>query len=840
MANDAARRLEDLTNEAGSILLSPREVTRIIASIAPDTFAKRIRIEIEHLDQTYVWGATDALPKVLVRGDVSEGVEYRVYGEYFPETSSEQSLLDKLRALPPALWRNDIRPMGGLGWKFESIRNSLSRSVSRLVENQVDSRVAAIYADLDNFKKLNDDAGHARGDEAIRMVNREMHNLCGEFGGIPFHPSGDEFYLILPADSLLEMMDALQKLKGRIMSCPFKSNDGSIINVDITMGVEFLSGQPTCTDIDEALRKAEASTRKPRTESSPSRVDTSTDKRRGKISFALSASTEDESSSAVDFLKLGTVLVRRTAQSKRSTFNDPRLGLIELIARRTGSDDKKAILERVEKAISWLDVEVVPTYSISALLGARNPHKVPAAAIALAIASGLLQNRTRTGEVVPPSIHISISVGNFGVRVDVDGSTAWERPGEGGGDAEVIVYDQDVASRDGAIIGVQVGFNTQPALADKTVLPEHFFSKLVVVDDRPNSGGGLPDFWQAAVALVCKVAASKSGGCFVVGWGSKPEESDTIRRLRGVNFDVDIDEMSTLSSIPSSQVRDMVGHISKTLKVVGDFSSLVSALYENSGLVWEPHEILESSTVEAAEMLRRRGVDRSDLGAVDGVRCQNAGQAYPTVIDILRREAKRVSADDAHQELRELTSFKIVLEDPLRFVLPSYLAKQHEDVSRYARSVLLDPNSRLGGKLREDGQYDAFIQELASCYVESAGKKSTRRALLVVPHRVKDGRCTPEGLVSVWASPRIGDDSRGAIDWVFTWRTVEAFIGLPYSMFGSIRFAEGMMDELRSRSDMKLSSVEIGTVTYVALSLHMRVDGVHPRIAKMIVDSSSD
>jgi len=840
MTSDAAQRLQHLANEAGSILLSPREVTRELASIAPETFAERIRIEIAYLDQIYAWGASEVLPNVLVRGEVSEGVEYKVYGDHFPETSSEQSLLDKLRALPPALWRNDIRPMGGIGWKFDSVRNSLSRSISRLVDKEEDSTVAAIYADLDNFKKLNDDAGHAKGDDAIRMVNGEMHNLCVEFGGIPFHPSGDEFYLILPAGSLLEMMDALQKLKGRIMGRPFQPVAGSAIHVDITMGVELLSGELTYSDIDAAMRNAEAATRKPRTENSSSRADTATEKRRGKISFAFSESSEDVSSSAVDFLKLGTVLIRRTAQSKRPTFDDPRLGLIELIARRAGPNDKKLVLDKVDEALSWLDVDVVSTYSIPALLKARNSHKISVGAIALAVASGMLQYQTRTDVEVPPSIHIAVSVGSFGVRVIVDGNVAWEKSAGGDEVAEVVVYDQGVASRDGAIIGVQVGFHTQPSLKDQTILPEHFFSKLVVVDDRPNSGGGLPDFWQAAVALVCKVAASKQGACFVVGWGSNPEDSDTIRRLRGEKFSVDVDEMSALSDMPSIQVRDMVDHISKTLEVVDDFSSLVSALYEKSGLVWEPHEILDSRTVEVAEVLRRKGVDRSDLGAVDGVRCQNAGQAYPTVIDILRREAKRVSADDAHQALRELTSFKIVLEAPLKSLLPSYLVKQKEDVERYAGTVLLDRDSRLGGKLRRDGQYDAFIEELLSCYAGGAGKKSTRRALLVVPHQVADGRCAPEGLVSVWASPRIGDDSRGVIDWVFTWRTVEAFIGLPYSMFGSIRFAEQIMEELRSRHDMKLSPIEMGTVTYVALSLHMRVDGVHPRIAKMIVDSSSD
>ena len=115
------------------------------------------------------------------------------------------------------------------------------------------------------------------------------------------------------------------------------------------------------------------------------------------------------------------------------------------------------------------------------------------------------------------------------------------------------------------------------------------------------------------------------------------------------------------------------------------------------------------------------------------------------------------------------------------------------------------------------------------------------RTCLVVPNEVKDGELKPLGLLSVWASPRVGAN-RHTVDFVFVWRTVEAFVGLPYSLYGSVRLAEDLIKQVAT----KIPTVpngrppSVGELTYIPMSLHMRVDEFHARIAKRIVDESSD
>ena len=98
----------------------------------------------------------------------------------------------------------------------------------------------------------------------------------------------------------------------------------------------------------------------------------------------------------------------------------------------------------------------------------------------------------------------------------------------------------------------------------------------------------------------------------------------------------------------------------------------------------------------------------------------------------------------------------------------------------------------------------------------------------------------PLGLVSVWATPRFVRGSI-ALEFCFVWRTVEVLVGLPYSLYGSIGLAEHIRKQIQSLLEREHIPVRLttGGITYLALSLHMRDDEFHRRIAKRIVDAAS-
>lgn len=263
--NKEIELLDGLISHASALMLSPHEVTERLNFIASKLFAKRLLVEIVQHGQRYRWGAfDDAAPTTILRkGSLSSTVDFEVRGDKHAVTGPEQRFLPKFLDLAKALWGNDIRSMGGPNWKPEAVQSRLAPSAEHLRgDSNSTAAVAVLFGDLDNFKNLNDQAGHERGDEAIRLVNRELHDLCLRHGGLPFHPSGDEFYLILPDRGLLPMMEALFGLKNRIEAQPFEDKAGRKHKVGLTLGLKFLYGSLSVENLKTALVEAEDATKR--------------------------------------------------------------------------------------------------------------------------------------------------------------------------------------------------------------------------------------------------------------------------------------------------------------------------------------------------------------------------------------------------------------------------------------------------------------------------------------------------------------------------------------------------------------------------------------------------
>ncbi|MDR6154166.1 diguanylate cyclase (GGDEF)-like protein [Acidovorax delafieldii] len=830
--------LESLINDASSLLLSPREVSERLNAIASKLFAKRLLVEIVQHGQKYRWGALDdAAPTTILRkGSLSSTVDFEVRGDNHAVTGPEQRFLPKFLELAKTLWGNDIRSMGGPNWKPEAVQSRLAQSAERLRgESNSTEAIAVLFGDLDNFKALNDQAGHERGDEAIQLVNRELHDLCLRHGGLPFHPSGDEFYLILPDRGLLPMMQALFGLKQRIEAQPFKDDKGIEHKVGLTLGLKFLYGSLSVDNLKSALVEAEAATKYT--------LKSEKLKRRGKLSISGTNNAAATSIDAEEFGKLAALLARRNALTAPAVFRDPRLGMIQSVVRSFQSNSRQTFQEHLHSVLNWLDIEPAASCTVESLLLDTAPKAIPKIALAVAIASGILQARADVGGVKPVDLRIRFSKdGNRASVIEGGKIVVGDQLSSGVASVYEVEIDAPNSGRKPCVlVGVQVGLQDQLKLAGGNPLPSELFTHVVVVDDRPNSGGGLPDFWQAALAQICAIASVGPDPVHVFAWGKTSSHSETVLRLCGP-ADWPDDEIAYLADIASKKVRSLQPQLRSNTQLVVDAATVVNALYSiapvmhpasKSGLPLEPSD--NGSPQRAMLQVQ-------PLQPTDGLRCRTAAQAYPIIIDTLRKSQTRPSSDDAHQPLRELVAFKLTLETPSLFTVPTYLRNQEADMARYADGVLLSESGRIRKGLDSKKQVKAFKKELLACFAAGEVPRSTRRACLVVPHvPTPDGNPSPEGLVSVWASPRMVESAERTVDWVFVWRTVEAFIGLPYSLYGSIKFAQSLMSQLNEGLPKSTSTpFRLGELTYIALSLHMRSDGVHRRIAKRIVDESSE
>lgn len=833
--------LDALLTEAQTFLLPPKIVGERLKEIANCCFAERLSIRVTFEDQQYIWGETpDDSLKTIHTGNISSGVKFELLARASAVADADQAFLPQFGAIAKALWGDDIRPQGGLEFGRTAVQQRLTLSLTTLTSSLDDARLGVAYLDLDKFKELNTKTDHPTADRALRDVNRQLHEMTRQFGGLAFHRSGDEFYVVLPYGNLLNLLNAFRKLQVEVRRINYGQEFSQDARVGLTIGVYPTDKYDSRETLDAAVKTAEALTK-----------DAAGEKRRGKITLGGSTTLPTGNCSVEQLLQLGTIMIRRRLATP--PFADPRLNLVSMLASDSGALASGTHDESIEELLSWLGASTSKNCWEESLMHILGAPEIPEAAIALAITHGLASRQARelgSAESSPAdqgAYGISYASDGSRVAVVLDGRVLWGKRQQGDSVMEVVNLHGSTKSPRRCVIGVQVGLSERPASFNGEVLPSDLFDQIILVDERPMSGGGLPDFWQPAIAQVFAVLGKHNGEAHVIVWGTTARASETYVRLSSQK-DWSIDEISRVAELSSESTRSLRQSIGSNLKLVDDPRSLVTTLFSTIPVSHSTQRDEEDSTTVTrplrGDRLARPILSRDRLPLEDGVRCRNAAQAYPIIIDVLRKgEHVRMSSDDAEQDLRELLGFKLILEQPLRDNVPAYLEDHRNELSEYAERVLLNPQGLFRKSLEESGQFRSVSTHLANYLSAPAPARSTRRACLVIPHEVPEGgEPRPMGLLNIWASPRVADEDRNLVDFVFVWRTVEAFIGLPYSLYGSTKLAEQLMSDIALTVPVSPNGKvpAVGELTYIALSLHMRVDEFHQRIAKRIVDDSSD
>ncbi|RZU98754.1 EAL domain-containing protein [Spiribacter vilamensis] len=169
--------------------------------------------------------------------------------QLFQELTEARALLEQKNSLLHNLAEQDY---------LTGIRNrdALTRRLEQIIATGLPGQqtFALAFIDLDGFKAINDDHGHAAGDQLLRQVAERMsdnlrsNDLLARFGG-------DEFILLLQG-AMGESM--IRRLLGRLLeeiARPFEV-DGVALSVSASIGVTVY---PQATDIepDQLIRQAD-------------------------------------------------------------------------------------------------------------------------------------------------------------------------------------------------------------------------------------------------------------------------------------------------------------------------------------------------------------------------------------------------------------------------------------------------------------------------------------------------------------------------------------------------------------------------------------------------------
>jgi len=122
------------------------------------------------------------------------------------------------------------------------------------VAKRVKGKLALVFADMDDFKSINDKWGHHKGDEALAAM-ADIFRQSFRDSDLIARISGDEFALLL-LDTHEEKSDIIFRRLQKNMNA-FNSNSGGVFILSLSLGMALYDHSQPCT-IDELLKIADS------------------------------------------------------------------------------------------------------------------------------------------------------------------------------------------------------------------------------------------------------------------------------------------------------------------------------------------------------------------------------------------------------------------------------------------------------------------------------------------------------------------------------------------------------------------------------------------------------
>jgi diguanylate cyclase len=126
---------------------------------------------------------------------------------------------------------------------------------------RADRPTSLVVLDLDHFKRVNDEYGHAVGDLVLAGLAADVRAALRSFD-VPCRIGGDEFAVILPDTDKRDGLEVVQRIRERAA----RGGDGSLPPVTMSCGVathpdDAASAKDLCLRADAAMYRAKAAGR---------------------------------------------------------------------------------------------------------------------------------------------------------------------------------------------------------------------------------------------------------------------------------------------------------------------------------------------------------------------------------------------------------------------------------------------------------------------------------------------------------------------------------------------------------------------------------------------------
>ena len=114
------------------------------------------------------------------------------------------------------------------------------------------SPMALVLADVDHFKRINDECGHDAGDQVLVRLADLMRQVLRD-GDVLARWGGEEFLALLPGCDISQAHALAERLRRAVAAVPIEAG-GRMLNVTMSFGIAGLDGG---LDVESAIQRAD-------------------------------------------------------------------------------------------------------------------------------------------------------------------------------------------------------------------------------------------------------------------------------------------------------------------------------------------------------------------------------------------------------------------------------------------------------------------------------------------------------------------------------------------------------------------------------------------------------
>ena len=169
----------------------------------------------------------------------------------------QQELVVAREAMRHAATHDGLTGLANRSAGMETLRRELARSFRQ------GTPLTVILADIDHFKKVNDQWGHIVGDEVLVEMGRRLRTQLRPYDLVARY-GGEEFLLVLPDCDLTSALIRADQIRGFVASQPFTTSVQPQA-ITVSMGVAVVN-EKTELPLEEVLHLADVGLYKAKSE----------------------------------------------------------------------------------------------------------------------------------------------------------------------------------------------------------------------------------------------------------------------------------------------------------------------------------------------------------------------------------------------------------------------------------------------------------------------------------------------------------------------------------------------------------------------------------------------